>query len=124
MKTKLAVSLLALCATYVGAQTAPAPATSPLDLNLPQAQTPPAPAAGGANEPGKYYGDVDGHASDTQVSGSFTTGIGYAKGWGHSTMNAASLDVNKQTDDGKSFSMRINVTQFNGPGPIGPGPIR
>jgi hypothetical protein len=54
--------------------------------------------------------------SGPQVHGSFTTGIGYSKGYGTSTMNAADLDVSGQTDSGRSYDMHFHVVQSKGPG--------
>jgi len=54
--------------------------------------------------------------SGPQVHGSFTTGIGYSKGYGTSTMNAADLDVSGQTDSGRSYDMHLHVMQSKGPG--------
>ena len=72
--------------------------------------------SGGTDTPGVYYGDVSGNDADkaTTVHGSFTTGIGYTKGYGTSTMNAAELDISSQYGDGKTFDMRINVQQSRG----------
>lgn len=54
--------------------------------------------------------------SGPQVHGSFTTGIGYSKGYGTSTMNAADLDVSGQTDSGRSYDVHLHVMQSKGPG--------
>jgi len=103
------------------AQTEQIAATTPLKLDVPPAPDP-QPLAGGTDSPGAYYGDHSGADKDggddnkTQVHGSFTTGIGYSKGYGTSTMNAAELHISKQYDDGKTFDMQINVQQSKGPG--------
>lgn len=72
---------------------------------------PPAPV-----DPCVYYGDDDGDG----VSGSVTTGIGYSKGRGRSTYNAANLNLCKTTydDEGKprTFNFNINVDRYDGPG--------
>lgn len=67
-------------------------------------------------DPCVYYGDDDGDG----VSGSVTTGIGYSKGHGRSTYNAANLNLCKTTydDEGKprTFNFNINVDRYDGPG--------
>jgi len=119
MKILIAASL-SLCAGFAFAQTpAPAPKAAqapPLDLQVPTEDPANSSAAGGADSPGAYYGDVSGNDADkaTTVHGSFTTGIGYSKGYGTSTMNAAELDISSQYGDGKTFDMRINVEQSRG----------
>lgn len=97
--------------------------TAPLKLDVPPPDLQAQPLAGGTDSPGVYYGDHSGAAdkdggddNKTQVHGSFTTGIGYSKGYGTSTMNAAELHISKQYDDGKTFDMQINVEQTKGPG--------
>jgi len=79
-------------------------------------------------DPCVYYGDDDGDG----VSGSVTTGIGYSKGHGRSTYNAANLNLCKTTynDEGKprTFNLDINVSRSDGPGYYygpghGPGPM-
>ena len=66
------------------------------------------------------------------LSGSITTGIGYSKGHGRSTYNAANLNLCKTTynDEGKprTFNLDINVSRSDGPGyyygpGYGPGPM-
>lgn len=97
--------LSALFAACAHAQTAP----QPLDLRLPQ--PPDAPALGGAHEvsPGVYVDD-----SSTSVHGSFTSGIGYSKAFGTSTIEAADLDVTHQNDDGKTMNLHIDVLRSTG----------
>lgn len=58
----------------------------------------------------------DEHAAgtDTSVHGSFTTGIGYSKAYGNSTVNAAELDVNKQYDNGKTLNLHIEALHSKG----------
>lgn len=125
MKAVFAASL-SLCASLAFAQTqtpaptpAPAPAAAPaksLDLQVPTEDLTTSNAAGGADSPGAYYGDVSGNDADkaTTVHGSFTTGIGYTKGYGTSTMNAAELNISSQNGDGNTFDMHINVQQSRG----------
>ncbi|KAF1723523.1 hypothetical protein CSC76_15025 [Pseudoxanthomonas mexicana] len=79
-------------------------------------------------DPCAWYGDDDGDG----VSGSITTGIGYSKGYGRSTYNAANLNLCKTTynDEGKprTFNLDIHVGRSDGPGfnygpGHGPGPM-
>jgi hypothetical protein len=106
-----------------------------LDLSLPRG------AAYAADPPGTFYGDKSGPlavaataAEDTRdpcvvmhddrdgdgITGSFTTGIGYTKGHGSSTYNAANLNLCKTTynEEGKprTFNFNINVDRYDGPG--------
>lgn len=118
MKLGIAAAFAALFATSAWAQTsAQAPS---LDLQVPATQNAspaPAPATSAADEPGKYYGDVGGNGdplSDAQVSGSFSTGVGYAKGFGTSFSNAADLNVSKPYGDGKTFNLHIDVSRSTG----------
>lgn len=113
---------VALAQTAAPAQeTAPVradpPATDPpLKLQLPDPGSEAWPQAGGADSPGVYYGDHGEDDDAVQVHGSFTTGVGYSKGYGTSTVNAAELHISKQYDDGKTFDMHINVEKTKGPG--------
>lgn len=125
------------CASMATAQTPattrvadPVPAgvsapSAPLELQLPPVEQHTSRPFGGADSPGVYYGDHGDHdegADDAQdpyaaqVHGSFTTGIGYSKGFGTSTMNAAELNVSKQYDDGKRVDVHIHLEQGKGPG--------
>ena len=79
-------------------------------------------------DPCAWYGDDDGDG----VTGSITTGIGYSKGYGRSTYNAANLNLCRTTynDEGKprTFNLDINVSRSDGPGYYygpghGPGPM-
>ncbi len=84
---------------------------SSLDLRLPQ------PPDAGAN----VGTTPDEHAADTATSihGSFSTGVGYSKAYGNSTVTAAELDVNKAYDNGKSLNLHIDVLHSTGlPGPL------
>lgn len=124
----IAVFFTAACASAAFAQSAPpaqataaAPAAQPavpLQLQVPRQPVQEAPAASDnaivdAQDSGANTGD-DKHGP--QVHGSFTTGIGYSKGYGTSTMNAAELDVSGQTDSGRTYDMHLHVIQSNGPG--------
>lgn len=109
------------------AQTA-APAQAPASTQSSQASTGeplklqvPDPWAGGADSPGVYFGD---HGDDkdgkdpnaAEVHGSVTTGIGYSKGYGTSTMSAVDLQISKPYGDGKTFDMQIHLEKTKGPG--------
>jgi hypothetical protein len=99
---RLAFSVLMFVAGSALAQTQP----SSLDLRLPQ------PLDAGAQvstTPGEYAADTA-----TSVHGSFTTGIGYSKTFGNSTVNAAELDVNKQYDNGRVLNLHIDVLRSTG----------
>lgn len=114
---KLPYSLVLAAAALLVATAAAAQSSSQsLDLNLPAGGkvAAAAPAAGGADEPGKYYGDVDGDGSQTHVSGSFSTTVGYAKGFGTGIGNSASLNVSKTYDDGREVDLHIHVSHSDG----------
>jgi hypothetical protein len=110
-----------------------------LDLSLPREA-----ATYTADPPGTYYGDKSGPplatlADESErdpcvvmhndrdgdgVTGSFTTGVGYSKGYGSSTFNAATINLCKSynNDDGNTrmFNLNINVGRSDGPGFYGP----
>lgn len=97
--------LLLVVATCAHAQT-----PQPLDLRLPQPAD--APALSGSNDatsPGVYIDN-----STTSVHGSFTSGVGYSKTFGTSTINAADLDVTHQNDDGRTMNLHIDVLRSTG----------
>jgi hypothetical protein len=112
MKLAIAATFGLLCMVSAQAQTSPQPA---LDLDLPTDR--PAPnvnATTAGDPPGKYYGDVDGNsdpATSTRVSGSFSTTVGYAKGYGTGISNSADLNVDTQLQNGNTINMNIGVTQ-------------
>lgn len=121
------------CAGPAGAQSsAPAtPVAAPLQLQVPAKPVEAVPPEAGSDN--AIVDAQDSGATDEkqgpQVHGSFTTGIGYSKGYGTSTMNAAELDISGQTDSGRTYDMRIHVMQSKGPGfspyaygPYGYGP--
>ncbi len=108
MKLHLLASMIALAATGAIAQT---PDTPPLNLAVPSSTADPSYAA---DPPGTYYGDVDGAQRDdngVQMSGALSTTIGYTKGYGTGISNSADLKLLKQTDDGKTFSLQLHVTE-------------
>ncbi len=129
MKT-LPLVLLALLTTVPAWAQSSAEA---LDLSLP-------PSSGyGKDPPGTWYGDrtattpmrpstapqdpcvvMHDDRDGDGITGSVTTGIGYTKGHGRSTYNAASLNLCKTTynDEGKprTFNFNINVDRYEGPG--------
>jgi hypothetical protein len=105
------IALIALIAVSAFAQS-PAPTPAPaLNLGVPADADP----LGLANDPpGTYYGDVGGKEKDgsgVQVSGAFSTTIGYAQGYGSGISNSAELDVVKNGDDGQTFSLHLHVTE-------------
>ena len=104
MSIRHLVIVLTLVATCARAQTSP-----PLDLRLPQPLDAPAPGSEGDATPGVYVADTA-----TSVHGSFSTGIGYSKAFGTSTINAADLDVSKQYEDGKALNLHIEVLRSTG----------
>lgn len=148
MKAPLLILLGLLASGHAAAQSA-----EQLDLKLPSGSL----YAG--DPPGTYYGDTSGRPARTEreapvqrnacgtpvdqddgkaaVSGSFSTGIGYTKGYGNSHWNAANINLCKAytTDEGNSgaFNLNIGVGQYDGPGfhgyrrlpgDVGPPPSR
>ncbi len=122
MNAAIVLSLLLLASPL----TALAQAT-PLDLKLKDNTTT------SGDPPGTYYGDHSGPAiKDTDaprselddgkahIHGSFTTGMGYSKGYGSSTYNAADINISKAftSDSGRTsvMSMDIHVSKSDGPG--------
>jgi len=113
----------------VSTQVAPTQAAqtaTPLQLQVPTPPVQDAPPAPSDNAivDAQDSGSTNDGKQGPQVHGSFTTGIGYSKGYGTSTMNAADLDVSGQTDSGRSYDMHLHVMQSKGPGfgPYGYGP--
>ncbi len=121
---------------------ASAPDAEALDLSLPQAS-----AASYLNDPpGTWYGDTSGRPARTagetvvarsrcptapngeerDITGNFSTGIGYSNRGGNSHWNAANINYCKERVDGdgdsRTFNININVDQYDGPGFHGPGP--
>jgi hypothetical protein len=139
MKTLPLALLVALTASPAWAQSE----AGKLDLTLPREAVPYT-----ADPPGTYYGDKSGPPLATTaadevegdpcvvihddrdgdgVTGSFTTGVGYSKGYGRSTFNAATINLCKSynNDDGdtRMFNLNINVGRSDGPGGFyGPHP--
>ena len=107
MDIRIAAILLMFVAGLAWAQAQP----SSLDLQLPQPPDTPVDVSRGGAAP-----DDDASRADTATSvhGSFTTGIGYSKTYGNSTVNAAELDVNKQYDNGKTLNLHIDVLHSTG----------
>ena len=99
----VAAIAFAIFATTALAQTPPLA----LDLQLHDLQQP-------TDDDGAPSGDLGAGDTTTQVHGSFTTGIGYSKNFGHSTYNAAELDVSKQTDSGRAVDLHIAVQRTTG----------
>jgi hypothetical protein len=102
------IMLIAASAFAQSPTSVPAPA---LNLSVPADADPMGPAN---DPPGTYYGDVGGkgdEGSGAQVSGAFSTTIGYAKGFGSGISNSAELDVLRNSDDGQTFSLHLHVTE-------------
>ena len=102
--TRIVPVALALVACTAWAQTPPS-----LNLQLPQPRDARAQVGQDAATPDEYVADTA-----TSVHGSFTTGIGYSKTYGNSTLNAAEFDVNKQYDNGKTLNLHIDVLRSTG----------
>lgn len=125
-----AVALLStsccLCANFAFAQSAapaqaaPAQVAQPLQLQMPTQplrEMPPDADSGNAIVDAMDSGaDGDADNKGPQLHGSFSTGIGYSKGYGTSTMNAADLDISGQTDSGRTYDVQIHLMQSKGPG--------
>jgi hypothetical protein len=58
----------------------------------------------------------DGGKRGPQVHGSFTAGIGYSKGYGTSTLQAADLDISDESDSGNTYAVRVHVEKTKGLG--------
>lgn len=108
---RIAAILLVFVAGSVWAQSQPQPPS--LDLRLPQ---PPDARAGISQDAATSddYDDSSGADAGTSVHGGFTTGIGYSKAYGNSTVNAADLDVSKRYDSGKVLNLHIDVLRATG----------
>jgi hypothetical protein len=125
MKLALAATFGLVCMSSAFAQTAMQPT---LNLALPPGQNvvdSTASTTTANDPPGKYYGDVGGNGppdSTTTVSGSVSTMVGYAKGYGTGISNGADLNVNTQLKNGNTVNLNISVMQSNGlPGGWGYG---
>lgn len=100
-RSRIAAILLAFVAGVASAQTQP----PSLDLRLPDPDL----SSGAVAVPGQHVADMA-----TSVHGSFTTGIGYSKNYGNSTVNAAELDVTKQYESGRVLDLHIGVLRSTG----------
>ena len=92
-------------------------APPPLDSQLPAA-SPHEYIGGNPGAPDDYDGDPA--DSGTSVHGAFTTGVGYSKAYGNSSVSAAELDVTKHYDNGKTIDTYIDVTRSTGVPTIAP----
>jgi hypothetical protein len=99
-----AIALIAFAAPAIGQDPAP-----PLDLRLPESPVSPDPP-----DDASTPGDFGTGAGATTVHGSFTSGVGYSKGFGNSTFNAADLDVSATTAAGGVVDMHIGVQHSTG----------
>ena len=125
MKLFAAASLGLFCTSPAFAQSTTQPA---LNLDLPSnsnAAEPNASSTTANDPPGTYYGDVGGNGAPdttTKVSGSVSTMVGYAKGYGTGIANGADLNVSTQTKNGNTVNLNISVMRSNGlPGGWGYG---
>lgn len=125
MKLVVAATFGLLCMSPALAQTTTQPA---LNLDLPSNRNvvePNASASTANDPPGTYYGDVGGSGAPdttTAVSGSVSTMVGYAKGYGTGISNSADLNVNTQLKNGNTVNLNISVMKSNGlPGGWGYG---
>jgi hypothetical protein len=100
---------------------AQAPPSRPLDLKVHAQDVP----ASGASAPGMYYGDTSGKRvtgdarpgtadARTHVSGTLSTSVGYAKGFGTGTSTAATLDLDHTLDNGSRIDLHLGVRQTDG----------
>ena len=111
MKPQLLASLICLTATTAMAQT---PDPHALNLAIPSSPIEQSGHDLASDPPGTYYGDVGGDQkadNGVQMSGALSTTIGYAKGFGTGISNSADLKLLKQTDEGKTFSLQLHVTE-------------
>lgn len=118
--TALLSPAFCLFATFAYAQSdAPAQAAKPAPLQL-AVPTPSLQETPVANPDNATVDANDSQADEDtrgpQVHGSFTTGIGYSKGYGTSTVTAADVDIRGQTDSGRTYDVQIHVMQGKGPG--------
>lgn len=105
LRNRVAAILLVFLAGPAWAQTQP----SALDLRLPPPSDLRPQADGGVTIPDERATDTA-----TSVHGSFTSGVGYSKGFGNSTVNAAELDVTKRYDSGRTLDLQIGVLRSTG----------
>ena len=98
---------------------ATAPSSAPLQLQVPaqpvEAVAPTETSDNAAVDAQDSAADKDGKRGP-QVHGSFTAGIGYSKGYGTSTLQAADLDISSESDSGNTYDVRIHVMQTKGLG--------
>jgi hypothetical protein len=105
-------------ATPSAASSPPVQPAAPLQLQMPaQPVSAVAPAETSDNAivdaQDSTAGDDDGKRGP-QVHGSFTAGIGYSKGYGTSTLQAADLDISSESDSGNTYDVRIHVMKTKG----------
>lgn len=106
-----------------------------LDLSLPDSTRFGVPYA----PPGTYSPEAEENAAavddgKAQIHGSFTTGIGYSKGLGSTTYNAAHINIGKTFGDERPTRLNLDlyVEKIDGPGAgygygyddVGPWPHR
>jgi hypothetical protein len=106
-------------ATPSAASSPPVQPAAPLQLQMPA--QPVSAVAPGETSDNAIVDAQDSAADDEgrhgpQVHGSFTAGIGYSKGYGTSTLQAADLDISGESDSGRTYDVRIHVMQTKGLG--------
>jgi hypothetical protein len=120
-------TVLCFSAGLAGAQSpAPTPVAQPATSLQLQVPTRPVEAASDTETSDNAVVDAqDSRADDDaehdgrrgpQLHGSVTAGIGYSKGYGTSTMEAADLDISGQSDSGRTYDVQIHVMQSKGLG--------
>ena len=93
---------------------------APLQLQVPAQAVSAAPAAETSDNAvvdaqDNAADDADGKRG-AQVHGAFTAGIGYSKGYGTSTLQAADLDISDESDSGNTYAVRLHVEKTKGLG--------
>lgn len=92
---------------------------APLQLEVPTQPvkaTPPAEASDNAIVDAQDSAASAERGRGPEVHGSITAGIGYSKGYGTTTMQAADFDISGQSEGGREYDMRIHLEQSKGPG--------
>jgi hypothetical protein len=110
---------IAQAQTDASSSTAATPSSAPLQLQVP-AQPLEAVAPNETSDNAVVDAQDSATGSDgkrgPQVHGSFTAGIGYSKGYGTSTLQAADLDISSESEGGNTYDVRIHVMQTKGLG--------
>ena len=104
---------------HASSSTATAPSSAPLQLQVPVQPVEafaPKETSDNAVVDAQDSAAADDGKRGPQVHGSFTAGIGYSKGYGTSTLQAADLDISSESDSGNTYDVRIHVMQTKGLG--------